>query len=75
MCEEILASGMNFVFTFLETSHTALYDWLKYLDGIGEVKKLEVQQWHKNSRELYSYQYVNGIPLREAQPLRSIGVS
>ena len=42
--------------------------WLKYLDGIGEVKKLEIKQWHQNSREVYSYQYVNGIPLRDAQP-------
>jgi hypothetical protein len=38
MYEQILAVGMNFIFTFLETSHTGLYDWLKYLDGIGEVK-------------------------------------
>ena len=68
MCEEIFAVGMNFIFTCLETSHTGLYDWLKYLDGIGEVKKLEIKQWHKNSREVYSYQYVNGIPLRDAQP-------
>lgn len=68
MCEEILAVGMNFIFTCLETSHTGLYDWLKYLDGIGEVKRLELKQWNKNSREVYSYQYVNGIPLRDSQP-------
>ena len=68
MCEEILAVGMNFIFTCLETSHTGLYDWLKYLDGIGEVKKLEIKQWNKNSREVYSYQYINDIPLRDAQP-------
>jgi hypothetical protein len=43
-------------------------DWLKYLDGIGEVKKLEIKQWNKNSREIYSYQYVNHIPLRDSQP-------
>ncbi len=68
MCEEILAVGMNFIFTCLETSHTGLYDWLKYLDGIAEVKKLEVKHWNKNSREIYSYQYVNDIPLRDSQP-------
>jgi hypothetical protein len=68
MCEQVLASGMNFIFTCLETSHTGLYDWLKYLDGIGEVKKLEIKQWNKNSREVYSYQYINGIPLRNSQP-------
>jgi hypothetical protein len=68
MCEQVISSGMNFVFTCLETSHTALYDWLKYLDGIGEVKKLQVKQWNKNSREIYSYRYVNRIPLRDSQP-------
>jgi hypothetical protein len=55
MCEQVLSSGMNFIFTCLETSHTGLYDWLKYLDGIGEVKKLEIKQWNKNSREVYSF--------------------
>jgi hypothetical protein len=68
MCEEILAAGMNFIFTCLEPSHTGLYDWLKYLDGIGEVNTLEIKQWNKNSREIYSYQYVNGIPLKDSQP-------
>ena len=68
MCQQVIAAGMNFIFTCLETSHTAVYDWLKYLDGIGEVKKLEIKQWHQNSREVYSYQYINGIPLRDAQP-------
>jgi hypothetical protein len=73
MCEEILAEDMNFIFTCLETSHTGLYDWLKYLDGIaefvrsgnptmqrtqaGEVKKLEIKHWNKNSREVYSYMF------------------
>nr|WP_232432108.1 ISNCY family transposase [Chamaesiphon minutus] len=72
MCEQVIASGMNFIFTCLETSHTAVYDWLKYLDGIGEVKKLEVKQWNSNSSELYSYQYVNGIPLRDSQPAMKV---
>ena len=68
MCEEILAVGMNFIFTCLETSHTGLYDWLKYLDSIGDVKRLEIKQWNNNSRFVYSYQYVNDIPLRDSQP-------
>ena len=54
ICEEILSSEMNFIFTCLETSHTALYDWLQYLDCIGEVKKLEIKQWNKNSKEVYT---------------------
>ena len=68
MAEHCLESGMNFIFTCLPESHTALYDWLDYLDGIGEVKTLETSLWHKRSKEIYHYRYVNQIPLRDTQP-------
>lgn len=68
MCEAILAAGLNFILTCLPNSHTALYDWLTYLEGIGEVQSLQLKQWNKNVREVYQYRYVNGIPLRDAQP-------
>lgn len=68
MAEHCLESGMNFIFTCLPESHTALYDWLDYLDGIGEVKTLETSQWNKRSKEIYRYRYVNQIPLRDTQP-------
>jgi hypothetical protein len=44
MCEHALDADMNFIFTCLPDSHPALYDWLNYLDGIGEVHTLEVRQ-------------------------------
>ena len=72
MCETILASGMNFIFTCLPDSHTALYDWLSYLDGIGEIKTLQVKQWNQNSQQVYRYRYVNGIPLRDSQPALNV---
>jgi len=68
MAEHCLESGMNFIFTCLPESHTALYDWLNYLDGIGEVKTLEISLWHRRSKEIYRYRYVNQIPLRDTQP-------
>ncbi len=68
MCEHCLKTGMNFIFTCLPESHTALYDWLNYLENIGEVKTLETFQWHKRSKEIYRYRYVNQIPLRDTQP-------
>ncbi|NJR63937.1 MAG: hypothetical protein HC769_37375 [Cyanobacteria bacterium CRU_2_1] len=37
MVEHCLATGMNFILTCLPESHPALYDWLNYLKGIGEV--------------------------------------
>jgi hypothetical protein len=68
MAEHCLDAGMNFIFTCLPESHSALYDWLNYLDGIGEVKTLETTQWHKRSQEIYRYRYVNQVPLRDTQP-------
>lgn len=68
MVEHCRASGFDFIFTCLRESHPALYDWLDYLEGIGEVKTLETQQWDKGTRQIYRYRYVNQIPLRDTQP-------
>ena len=72
MCEEIIASDMNFIFTCLPTSHTALYQALEDLERQGKVKALRTEKWNKSSKEVYSYQYVNRIPLREAQPALNV---
>jgi hypothetical protein len=68
MCETILAASMNFIFTCLPESHPTLYDWLNYLDGIGEIATLETKQWNKRVKEVYRYRYVNQAPLRDLQP-------
>jgi hypothetical protein len=33
----------------------------------------EISQWHKRSKEIYHYRYVNNIPLRDTQP--ALGVN
>jgi hypothetical protein len=68
MVEQCLAAEMNFIFTCLPESHPALYDWLDYLSGIGEVNTLTRTIWNNNVKEIYQYRYVNQIPLRETQP-------
>jgi hypothetical protein len=68
MCEHALDAGMNFIFTCLPDSHAALYEWLNYLDGIGEVHTLESRQCNKRVQEIYRYRFVNKIPLRDTQP-------
>jgi len=68
MVEHCLESRMNFIFTCLPESHPALYDWLEYLERVGEVKTLVCSQWHKRSKEIYRYRYVNDLPLRDTQP-------
>jgi hypothetical protein len=67
MCEAVLAAGMNFIFTCLPTSHTALYEAVKQRESQGEVKVLRIEKRNKSAKELYCYRYVNQIPLRSAQ--------
>lgn len=59
MCEAVLASRMNFIFTCLPTSHLALYDAVKQRESQGEVKVLRIEKCNKSSKELYCYRYVN----------------
>ncbi len=68
MCETTIAGGNNFIFTCLPESHKSLYDWLDYLERIGEVKTLVIRQYSKKTREVYHYRYVNQVPLRDGQP-------
>jgi hypothetical protein len=68
MCESCKEAGMNFIFTCLPESHPAIYDWLSYLEQTADVKTLETSQWHKRSKEIYSYRYINQIPIRDTQP-------
>ena len=68
MVEHCLAAQMNFIFTCLPESHAALYDWVSYLESVGELQILETSQWHKRSKETYRYRYCNQIPLRDTQP-------
>ena len=68
MCQQCLEMEMSFIFTCLPDSHRALYDWLNYLETLGEVKMVETRQWNKRSQEIYQYRYGNQIPIRDTQP-------
>jgi hypothetical protein len=72
MAQQCLELEMSFIFTCLPDSHPALYDWLNYLEGIGEVKTLEVRQWHKGTCQICRYRYANGLPLRDMQPALAV---
>ena len=59
---------MNFIFTCLPTSHSSLYEWLDYLEKNGEVQQLTTKHRKGKSIEIYTYRFVNQIPLREQEP-------
>ena len=68
MCQHCLDAGMNFIFTCLPTSHSSLYEWLDYLEKNGEVQHLTTKHRKGKSIEIYTYRFVNQIPLREQEP-------
>lgn len=68
MCQHCLDAEMNFIFTCLPSSHSSLYEWLDYLEKNGEVQHLTTKHRKGKSIEIYSYRFVNQIPLREQEP-------
>ena len=72
MCEAILDAGMNFIFTCLPTSHTALYEQLRFLESTDEVKTMTIEKSNKSSKEVHRYRYVNRIALRGTQPALNV---
>jgi hypothetical protein len=68
MCQTCIDHQVNFIFVCLPTSHPALYEGLAYLEANDDVQHHQERVWTGREYELRRYRYVNGIPLREAQP-------
>ena len=68
MVETCLAQRWNFIFVCLPSSHPELYEWVDYLQGIGEVQHLETRSWNGRYHEICQYRYCHQVPLREQQP-------
>lgn len=68
MYETALKQGYGFIFVCLPTSHPEIYDWLAYLERLGEMRTYEVSRWHRWQPVRVVCCYVNGVPLRAEQP-------
>ena len=68
MCQHCLDAEMNFIFTCLPSSHSSLYEWLDYFEKNGEVQHLTTKHRKGKSIKIYTYRFVNQIPLREQEP-------
>jgi hypothetical protein len=68
MVEHSLEHNCNFIFVCLPTSHTALYEWLAFLEANGEVKTTQQRHWNGRYFAIRDYRYLNQVPLREQQP-------
>jgi hypothetical protein len=72
ICETALAHGYHFIFVCKRTSHSELYEWVDYLERVGEVKTLTQFEIRGRKRLSYHYRFVNRIPLRATQPAMEV---
>ena len=59
-CREILTKGCNFILVCKPDSHTTVYEWIK-----GVTKTKRVDRFDGKKHYLYTYRYVEGIPLKD----------
>jgi hypothetical protein len=65
ICEEALAQGFHFLFVCKPDTHKTLYEWIELLEE-GKDRHTVVQRyWNGRFREIHTYRYANGIPLRD----------
>ena len=56
-----------FIFTCKPESHLTLYQWLDSLAGRGGLESKQVRHWNGRHGEVWSYRFVNQIPLRAGE--------
>ena len=72
MCEEATDNGFNYIFVCLPESHPALYDWIACNDDNGKVKTIQRTASQGKTHEIWTYRYLNDVPLRAEEPSLSV---
>ena len=63
LCELLLQHELNFILVCQPASHKTLYNWLEGLP----LDTLSVKHWKGKVCEIYTYRYVNQLPLRDGE--------
>jgi hypothetical protein len=63
--QRVLDKGFNYIFTCKEDSHKYLYECLSLLESSNGTRKNSEVKFHGRDRRIYTYRFVNGLPLRK----------
>jgi hypothetical protein len=68
-CQLVLKGNLNFIFVCKPDSHQKLYEWLDYLQAKPdeELPPLTQRHWNGQFAEIWTYRYINQVPLRAGQ--------
>jgi len=64
LCELALKQHLQFIFVCKPDSHSHLYEWLAFLAATAPLPTLTRRQWNGRFAELWTYRFINGVPLR-----------
>ena len=68
-CLLVLTAKLNFIFVCKPDSHQKLYEWLDFLQAKPDeqLPTLTQRHWNGQFAEIWSYRYINQVPLRAGQ--------
>ncbi len=67
ICIEVLDKNLNFIFVCKPLSHKWLSEWLAGADPVQDLHEFSVMQWTGKEHLTYTYQYANGVPLKDGE--------
>lgn len=67
VCQLVLDKNLNFIFVCKPTSHKWLSEWLSAADQVEDLHEFTVKKWTGKKHLTYTYQYANGVPLKDGE--------
>jgi len=67
VCQLILDKNLNFIFVCKPSSHKWLSEWLADADPVEDLHEFAVTKWTGSKHLTYTYQYANGVPLKNGE--------
>jgi len=67
VCQLVLDKNLNFIFVCKPSSHKWLSEWLADADLVEDLHEFAVTKWTGSKYLTYTYQYANGVPLKDGE--------
>ncbi len=67
VCQLVLDKNLNFIFVCKPSSHKSLSEWLATADPVEDLHEFTVTKWTGTEHLTYTYQYANGVPLKDGE--------
>ena len=67
VCQLALDKKLNFIFVCKPSSHKWLSEWLTAADPVEDLHEFAVTKWTGSKHLTYTYQYANGVPLKDGE--------